>query len=266
MEFLIRTIATAALVALVLRAGHRLGPRAAGLLAGLPLTTAPALGWAAATGGPGLAAQVAVGTVEGCILVPVFAVAYGWSSRRCAPAASALTGLAAVAGAVGLLGRIPASLAVGVLLGAVTALLALQTLGVARGAARVDTAFRRTPASAVMDVALVGLLSGAIAALATVTAPQFAGLLAGVPTLGLLTIARLHGTQGNACVAPFLRGYILSNLCRVPFGAVFALTAVPARTTAAMLGALVAGAAFCMGVGCAGVDQLMTREGIRPLD
>lgn len=250
MEFLIRAVATAAIVALVLLAARRFGHRAAGVLAGLPFTTVPALGWTAAAGGTDLAARVAIGTVAGCILVPLFAMAYDRTARRSPPGRSLVAGLAAVACGVALMSRMPATLAIAVFMCAVAGLAALQTLRVPQSVRIPATATPCSPTSIAIGVALVGIISAAIAALSTVTTPQFAGLLAGVPTLGLVTIVRLHGTQGNACVTPFLRGYVISTLGRVLFGTVFALTAVPAGSTAAMLVAIAAGASFCVAASC----------------
>jgi hypothetical protein len=74
MEFLIRAVTTAAIVALVPLATRRFGHRVAGVLAGLPFTTVPALGWTAAAGGTDLA----VGSV-GFSPVPVFARCTCWA-------------------------------------------------------------------------------------------------------------------------------------------------------------------------------------------
>ena len=242
MEFLTKAIATAAIIALVLLAARRFGHRTAGVLAGLPFTTVPALGWTAAAGGTELAARVAVGTVAGCILVPLFAIAYHRTSRRSSPARSLVAGMAAVACGVALMSEMPATLGFAAFMCAITGLAALQTLRAsARGRIPVD-AGSCAPTSIAPGVALVGLVSAAVATLSTVTTPQLAGLVAGLPTLGLVTIFRLHGTQGNACVAPFLRGYVISTLGRVLFGTVFALLVLRAGTTAAMLVAIVAGA------------------------
>jgi len=250
MEFLIRAAVTSGIVALVLLAARRLGHRAAGVMAGLPFTTVPALGWTAATSGTDLAVRVAVGTVAGGILVPLFAVAYDLTARRRPPGHSLVAGLAAVAGGLALMSRMPPTLAMAIGLCAVTGVAALQTLRMPRSVRTPAIAAPCSAGSIAISVSLVGLISAAITALSTVTTPQFAGLLAGVPTLGLVTIVRLHGLQGNACVTPFLKGYVISSLGRVSFGTVFALTAVAAGSAAAMLVAIVAGASSCAVASC----------------
>jgi len=246
MEFLIRTGVTSAIVALVLLAARRFGPRTGGVLAGLPFTTVPALGWTAVGGGADLAARVAVGTVAGCLLVPLFAVAYDRTARRGSPGRALVAGLAAVCCGVALAGRMPGTLAAAAVIGGASGLAALQILPVP---ASVRTPAGAAPCSArliAIGVALVGIVSAAIAALSGVTTPRSAGLLAGLPTLGLVTLVRLHRAEGIVGVTPFLRGYVISTLGRAIFGTVFALMAVPAGTTAAMLVAILAGASFCM--------------------
>ena len=250
MEFLTKAIATATIVALVLLAARRFGHRIAGLMAGLPFTTVPALGWTASVGGAELAARVAVGTVAGCILVPLFAVAYDKTARRRSPASSLIAGIAAVACGVALMSRVPATLGLAAFICAIAGLAALQILRAPESVRVPVNASSCSLTPIAPGVALVGIVSAAVATLSTVTTPQFAGLLSGLPTLGLATIVSLHGAQGNACVTPFLRGYVISTLGRVLFGTVFAIMALPAGITAAMLVAIAAGASFCFAVSC----------------
>ena len=263
MEFLIRTVVTSVIVALVLLVARRLGHQTAGVLAGLPFTTVPALGWTAAGGGTDLAARVAIGTVAGCLLVPLFAVAYDRTARRHSPGRSLVAGLAAVACGVALISRIPASLAFAALICGASGLAALQTLRVPAPVRTPAGIAPCPPTSIAIGIALVGLISAAIAALSTVTTPQFAGLLAGLPTLGLATVVRLHRSEGVACVTSFLRGYVISTLGRVMFGAVYALMAVAAGSTAAMVVAIVSGASLCLAANCLEGRQLSGR-GVGP--
>ena len=246
MEFLIRTVATAAIVALMLLAVRRFGHRTAGVMAGLPFTTVPALGWTAATGGTELASRTSIGSVFGCIIVPLFAVAYDRTARKYSPRRSLVASLGAVVCGVMVASHMPATLWTAAALCAAGSVAALCAL---RGPRPVQDTQRHAscpPSSIAFSAVLVGALSATIAALAMATSPQLAGLLAGLPTLGMVTLLRQHGVQGAACVTPFLRGYVISTLGRALFGVVFASMAVPLGPTPAMLAAIVAGVTFCI--------------------
>jgi hypothetical protein len=246
MEFLIKTAATAAIVALVLLAARRFGHRTAGLLAGLPFTTVPALGWIAATGGTDLASRTAIGSVLGCILVPLFAMAYGREARQHPPARSFVAGVAAIGCGLAVASRMSAALGPAVVLCGASSLAALRLLQRPNRTPDPGPPAPGAQSSIVFNALLVGIVSTSIASLATGAAAWGAGLLAGLPTLGLVTLVRLHGTQGARCVTPFLRGYVISALGRAVFGTVFACSATRAGSSTAMLVAIVAGMSFCL--------------------
>lgn len=94
-------VLAAAAVALVIAASRRFGRRVAGLLAGMPVITAPTLGWIALREGRDFAAEAAIASVAACAVLACFALAYERAARRWSPAmAMALAVLGGVALAV----------------------------------------------------------------------------------------------------------------------------------------------------------------------
>ena len=81
---------------LVLLVAQRFGQRVAGLVAALPLVTAPALVWLAHDHGIAFAVGAAVGSVGACAMLAVFALAFSIASRR-GSAVALLAGGAAAA-------------------------------------------------------------------------------------------------------------------------------------------------------------------------
>src|SRR3954467_10816461 len=100
MDFVMKAAMTASLVAMVMLAARRWGGNTAGLLAGLPLTTVPALIWIGLERGADVAAQVSTGSVVGCSLAPIFALVYDRVARRLSPAATLVVSIAVLSAAV----------------------------------------------------------------------------------------------------------------------------------------------------------------------
>ena len=240
-----RAGATIALVALLLLATRRFGSRAAGVLAGLPLTTVPALAWIGFERGSAVAAQVAIGSVAGCALVPVFVVAYGRAARRLPPLPTLAVSLVALAGAVAL--ALHAD--IGLLPGCV---LTLAGCGVAAPGVRQPAAgsVGRPEASRTL-IALTaisaGLVSSLIASVSVRLNPQLVGMLAAMPIVGVATVTIEHASNGAASATSFLRGYLASLLVKMVFGAVFA--ALVGRS--GVCGALAAALLMSLAVGIA---------------
>jgi hypothetical protein len=139
---------------------------------------------------------------------------------------------------------------------------------VALGLLRVPlaTADARRPApaslpSVVLDASIVGIVVVVIAALARDAHTQWAGIVAGLPTLGLVSVTRQHRGNGTASVIPFLRGYVVSSLGKALFALVFSSTAVSVGSTPAIAGAVLAVIAFCLVVRAGG--ELFRRKAAR---
>jgi len=90
----IKIFATPLLIAAVTLIARHYGPRVAGILVGLPLTSAPISFFLAAERGSTFAARAAIGAVGGTIGVGAFCVAYIMLARRASWPLSTATGIA----------------------------------------------------------------------------------------------------------------------------------------------------------------------------
>lgn len=244
MDPVLKAAVTAALVALVMFAARRWGGNTAGLLAGLPLTTVPALIWIGLEQGTAVAAQVSIGSVVGCSLAPIFALVYDRVARRLSPAATLVVGIAVLSAGVALASHLESSLWLAGTLAPLIGVAALTLMG-----GRIVQATATTPsprfvlAISAMSAALVSVLLSLVAA---DIGPRLAGVLTALPIVGIVTVAAEHVGGGPAAVTTFLRGYVMSSLGRSAFGAVFATCAISQGIAAAMCAALGTSVALCV--------------------
>ncbi len=240
MDALTKGVLTAITVAVLLAIARLSGRRIAGLLAGLPTVTGPALVWLALDHGARYATEAAIGSIAACTLCAVFALAYERASRRAgAIAALALATIASVASAPPLhwLGGslLPALLVAAIVSPAVQAALP-----------KGNDAMQRTRRSG--EVLTTALASGAVtwlvAVCATSVGPFWAGVLASPPLVAAAVVMQQHRTAGHAAVCGFLHAYVGGLLGRAAFGAGFALLIVPAGVTTATIVASLAGGAL----------------------
>jgi hypothetical protein len=241
MDWSYKAVLTAITVALLLWVARLFGRRLAGLLAGLPTVTGPALIWLGLEYGAGYAAEAAIGSISACLLCAVFAFAYERASRRfgiwLALAVSCIACVAVAPPLAGLDGKM---------------ILALLCAGA--GAGFVYTAIpdalesarkARNPAGEIWLTALVsGAVSGAVAVTAPQSGPFWTGVLASPPLIAAVIAMHQHAHAGNASVRTFLRGYVAGLLGRAAFGAGFALLVTPFGVASAALLATAAGCAF----------------------
>src|SRR5687768_17128769 len=97
-----KALTTMVLVALLLIAGRCFGRRTAGMLAGLPTVTGPALLWLSLDHGAAYAVDAAIGSVAACAVCALFALAYERASRHAGIVVAPL-----VATAASLCGAVP---------------------------------------------------------------------------------------------------------------------------------------------------------------
>lgn len=243
MDFAYKAVLTSAAVALVLLAARTFGDKVAGLLAGLPFTTLPALVWTGMEQGPVFAAQVSVGSVVGCIAVAVFALVYDGAARRFDARLALVLGLAALLASAFIAHSLGAGVGLASGLALAACIAALAVLG------RDPVAGTAAPRRAGLGIALTAISAGAISAmisgLALGLSAPLAGLIAALPVVGVATVWVEHVGRGPSSVTPFLRGYLVTSLGKAAFGAVFAVCVVPSGIFGAMTIALVLGALLC---------------------
>jgi hypothetical protein len=244
MDYVLKAAVTTALVALVMLAARRWGGNTAGLLAGLPLTTVPALIWIGLERGAAVAAQVSIGSVLGCSLVPIFALVYDRVARRRSPAATLVVGIAVLSAGVGLASRLESGLWLAGTLAPLISVTTLMLMGGRIGRAPANTLRPRFVLA--IGATSAGLISVLLGLVAVGIGPQLAGVLTALPIVGVVTAVAEHAAGGPPAVTTFLRGYVMSSLGRSAFGAVFAVCAIPQGIGAAMGVALAASVALCI--------------------
>lgn len=253
MDWGYKAVLTAMTVAAVLMVAQLFGRRLAGMLAGLPVITAPALLWLAHERGAEFAAASAVGSVAACGAAALFALAYARLARRCGPFAS-LAGSLAVGGCVALLlsqlaGHAWAALGAAAL--ACTLVLRLLPRGGVpqAGAVRARTQIWPVAITAGVMCALVGVVAAQVG-------PYWSGLLASLPIISGCALLHQHVTAQPDDIHRFLRGYVTGLGAKALFAIAFAWLVVWLPAALALLLSLLLAlvAAF-----------LVTAHSLRPL-
>lgn len=250
MDWWTKGLLTMASVALVLGLARRWGGAAAGIVAGLPTTTAPALGWMAHEQGAPFAAHAAAATVAACALMAAFALAYAHASLHHRPRRVALAW-----------GAVAALLMVGPVLAASHHLLPALVLAAACGllawrawpgphppVANAVGAPPRRWATTVLPAVVAAVLSLGLSAAGPAIGTGMAGLLASLPVVSITVASAQHADAGAAAARQFLLGTVAGLFGRMAFGTVFA-TALPSCGIGLAL-ALAAGAAVMVNLGC----------------
>jgi hypothetical protein len=219
MDWAYKAMLTATTVALLLTVARLLGARIAGLLAGLPTITGPALVWLALDHGADYAKLAAIGSVAACVPCAAFALAYQRSAARVGALASLLLATATSAAVLpaisGLEGSLPGALSAGVFV----VLLALAAMPVQRD----GVPCVRVRGEPWLTAGVAGLVSAVVALTAPQSGPFWAGVLASPPLVVAAVAMTQHLGGGAAAATPFLRGYVGGLLGRVAFCVLLAL-------------------------------------------
>lgn len=242
MDWGYKAMLTATTVALLLTVAQLFGRRLAGVLAGLPTVTGPALLWLALDHGAAYAVQAATGSVVGCALCAVFAFAYQRASRRGNALIACLLATAASVLAMPLAVPFEASLTVAVAFALALVLLLFTAMpaGMVQGRGR-GVGVRGEP---FVTASVAGAVSGAVALAAPEVGAFWAGVLASPPLIAGLIAMQQHWAEGPDAAAAFLRGYVGGLVGRIGFGAAFATLPLVLPMAAAALLAFVAGCAL----------------------
>ena len=232
---------TATTVALLLTVGQLFGRRLAGILAGLPTVTGPALIWLALEFGTDYAVEAAIGSIAACTLCALFALAYERVSRRNGIAGALLSATVASVLLAPPLYWMHSGLMLTLVMAAVASFVVYAVMPEDRDGAE---PVRRLRGELVLTALVSGAVSGAVALSAPTVGPFWAGVLASPPLIAAAVAMHQHAFAGPASVRRFLRGYVAGLQGRVVFGAGFALLITPFGVTRAALVATVAGCVF----------------------
>jgi hypothetical protein len=243
MDTACKAMLTAITVAAVLLAARVLGRRAAGLLAGLPVITLPALVWLVHDQGTDFAAHSAVGSLAACAMAPLFAAAYQALATRWG-AAGSLAGAACVGAGATLalhaLERWPLLLLVAALAGSRL----VRRHSLQRRPAHAAVALPRPLAGEPwVTAATAGAVSAAVAWLATALGPYWAGVLATLPLISACALVHLHVAAGRTTLPGFVGGYAVGIGAKALFVYGFVVAAPILGAAGAFAAAALAGAA-----------------------
>lgn len=220
MDWGYKAMLTATTVALLLTVAQLFGRRAAGVLAGLPTVTGPALLWLALENGASYAVEAAIGSVVGCALCALFAFVYERASRSSNALIAIVLATAASAVAAPLAGKLNTALlpAFGAALTIVLALYLAMPAGAVESGRR-GFGLRGEP---FITASVAGVVSGAVALAAPEVGPFWAGVLASPPLIAGIIAIQQHTADGSPAAAAFLRGYVAGLVGRIGFGGAFA--------------------------------------------
>jgi hypothetical protein len=240
MDWGYKAMLTTVSVALVLLVAQTFGRRLAGLLAGLPIITAPALLWVAGEHGAAFAASTAVGSLAACGLMALFALAYERASRRHGPAVSLGAGICAIA----LIG-VPAATLAGHPLRALAFTLTCCTLASALLPA---SGARAAPARRLRgEILYTAITAGVVSILAAIVArslgPYWAGVMAALPVISAAALMNQHLNATHDDIRRFLRGYVAGLSGKALFALTFATVVAAAGAPLAIVLAVLVGLA-----------------------
>jgi len=210
-------------VAVVLLVAQIIGRRIAGIVAGLPVITAPALIWVAADQGAAFAAEAAVGSIAASGSLAIFALVYERLSRSFGPTVTLISSLTVLATAA-LATLLLASWAdQSMLTLALAAMLCSAALARLPSGARATRAVR-PQGGVLLTSATAGSISVGVALGAHELGPFLAGLLASLPIISGAVLVNQHLTAAPADIQRFLRGYVTGLLGKAFFAFVFAIS------------------------------------------
>ena len=219
MDWAYKAMLTALAVAAVLMVATLFSRRLSGLLAGLPVITAPALLWLAHERGAEFAALSATGSVAASAAEALLAATYDRAARRLGPWLTLGVSLA--------LGGVAAMLMVNAASSTLLALtLALPAFVLALRALPFETVARSegrgVHARILLVAAVAGLVSAGVALVSAAVGPYWSGLLASMPVISTFALLHQHVTLGGETLRPFLSGYVSGLLGKALFAASFA--------------------------------------------
>ena len=254
---LLKLLLTPLIIAAVTLIGRRWGPRVAGLVVGLPVTTGPISVFLATEQGPTFAVRAAGGAMVGLVATGGFCAAYAAIARRRTWTAALLGALATLAVVLLPLRALQTS---SLSLPALAALSVTALVLLWAGVTRLPPAESPTIAPNVPNVpnapvpawdlpvraAISTVMVAAVTAAAGAVGSRWSGLLSALPVFGTVIGVFTHRQEGRAAAVALMRGLIIGCVSGVLFFVVVGTVLAPGRLAAtyeaAALTAVLAGA------------------------
>jgi hypothetical protein len=230
---------SAAAVGVLLSVLHRAGPRASGLAAAVPVNSIPALFWLSLERGGAYATTAALGTLWGTGLTVLLGVSFARLAVAWHAVPAGLMAWLAIGGLATLTWAVPAVPAAAAALTACAILFGLVALPrLPAGDPHRRSGKRSGP---LLSMATAGAMSLLVSELSRYSPPQFCGLVAAVPLVGMVAMIASHRQGGAPLMLKVLGGYMEGLAAKAAFlgtlGAAWALGAGawawPAGLTAA---------------------------------
>lgn len=232
MLFFVKLAIVPLLVVTVSAVGRRLGPRAAGLLVGLPLATAPVVFFLTLSHGPGFGLPLVQGVLRGLIATEAFAVFYAAAARGRGFGSSLLIGLTGFAVVAAGMSALSSRLTGGWLIFTAGCVVAMA-LGMVRhfaNGARTPSPGLGVPAPFGWRTEMAWRAGLATAMFATITlvadhaGPSVGGLLAPFPVVTAVMAVFTQRGQGARDTLALLAGMVRGTFSFWAFFAALALT------------------------------------------
>ena len=300
MDWYCKAVLTAMTVATVLVVADKISGRGAGLLAGLPVITVPAMVAMAQAQGMDFVARSVSGSAAVCVMAPGLAITFVVLARRHGMALS-LAGAAVIGGlAVSAMQAVDGRPLLALALAAVFCIVAKSWMGWmgaacgapcagpcaagqrllsaataatsspvqgAAGPAAQATAPRRLTGEPWLTAAIAGAVVAAVLLLAPQLGPYWSGVLSSLPIILVLSLLRLQHVAGVAALPAFVEGYVVGVLAKAVFLCCFALTVAAWGPANAGVFAALAGliAAWTLSHAAAGSDRAAAARAARPV-
>jgi len=218
---------SAAAVGVLLSALHRAGPRASGLAAAVPVSSLPALFWLSLERGGAYATTAALGTLWGTGLTVLLGASFARLSLAWHAAPAGLVAWLAIGSLATFTSAVPAVPAAAAALTACAILFGLATLPRLPAGDSHKRSGKRT--GALLSMATAGAMSLLVSELSRRSAPQFCGLVAAVPLVGMVAMVASYRQGGAPLMLRVLGAYLEGMAAKAAFlgtlGAAWALGA-----------------------------------------
>jgi hypothetical protein len=243
MDWSYKAALTGMTVAAVMMAARLLGRHTAGMLAGLPVISAPSLLWLVSEQGVDSAARSAIGGLAACAAAPVFALAFERAAQRHGAWGALMRALLVLIASLALLHPLQAQPMAMLALALSMALLAWRLAVAQPQPAGWVRALRGEPW---LSASLAGLVSAGASYMCTQVGPFWTGVVAALPLISGCALVHLQRAGGPSDIRRFIAGYAPGVASKAVFLFTFAMLAASVGAGVALGLAAGCGAAIAL--------------------
>jgi hypothetical protein len=244
MDWCFKAALTAAAVVVVLLLVRAFSRRLAGIVAGLPIISAPAFVWIAFDQGGEFASKAAFGGVVASGVLAIFSLAYERLSRYIGPVF--VLPMALLISAIAAMFSPETNESIFIALIKVTGL-CFVVLGLLPNPSRSESASRPSHCSILIASVVAGVAAALVSSFAATLGAFWSGVVASLPIISAVIVAHQHAKAERVDVQRFLHGYTMGLLGKAFFAAAFSFAILHSTIGFALFVATVAGAAALLG-------------------